>query len=79
MGSLGPGLLAAPVLLLAFIHPSAWKECSPKSRCRIAHGPDPMELGKSATPGPSMVVNTPCVSPAWISALVNGTGERRRR
>src|SRR5215208_4117990 len=26
-----------------------------------------------------MVVNTTCVSPAWISALVNETGKRRRR
>ena len=26
-----------------------------------------------------MVVNTTCVSPAWISALVNGPGKRRRR
>src|SRR5215203_444775 len=34
----GPGQLAAPALLLASIHLSAWKGYSAKSRCTLLHG-----------------------------------------
>jgi hypothetical protein len=37
VGVSGPGLLRVLALLLALIHPSAWKGYSPKFACRILH------------------------------------------
>jgi hypothetical protein len=77
--SFGLGLLCPGPCFMPSIHPSTWSRCPPKSRCRFVHSTDPMEPGNSATPVSRMMVNATYVSPAWISALVNGTGERRRR
>jgi len=59
------------------IHPSAWKVCSRKFGCSILDIPTRQNGGNDSTQVPSKMANTTCVSYAWISALVNRTGNPR--
>jgi hypothetical protein len=65
--------------LLPGIQRSAWKVNSPKSISRILHSRGSTGSETPVIPGPTHGSNTTCVSPAWISALANGLGKRRRR
>ena len=51
--SVRPGLVAAPALLNALIHRSAWKEYSAKFVCKIVHSSGPWGRDTDPSSGPT--------------------------